>query len=68
MVPPRLNRYVTKESQMKTDRNTDDLSRLLLTILALLSGPPAMSLAQTGGFTYQGRLSDGGTPANGIMT
>jgi len=53
---------------MKTDRNTDDLSRLLLTILALLSGPPAMSLAQTGGFTYQGRLSDGGTPANGIMT
>ena len=49
---------------MKTDRNTDDPSRLLLTILALLIGPPARSLAQTGRFTYQGRLSDGGTPAN----
>ena len=35
---------------------------LLLSIIILAAG---ISLAQTSGFTYQGKLADGGSPANG---
>jgi hypothetical protein len=35
---------------------------LLFSIIVLASGA---CLAQTSAFTYQGRLTDGGTPANG---
>ncbi len=36
---------------------------LLFSIIVLASG---ICLAQTSAFTYQGKLSDGGTPANGV--
>src|SRR5438477_4000558 len=35
---------------------------LLLSIIVLAAG---ISRAQTSGFTYQGKLADGGSPANG---
>src|SRR5437879_6873130 len=38
----------------------------LLIIFTLLLGTAGNSSAQTSMFTYQGRLTDGGTPANGI--
>ena len=38
---------------------------LLLLIALLLSFSSGRALAQTTAFTYQGRLTDGGTPANG---
>src|SRR5438445_276122 len=38
---------------------------LLLLIALLLSFSSGRALAQTTSFTYQGRLTDGGTPANG---
>lgn len=38
---------------------------ILSTLLCLLSGASA-ALGQTTGFTYQGRLADGGTPASGV--
>src|SRR2546430_6205159 len=37
----------------------------LLIIFTLLFGTAGSSSAQTSMFTYQGRLTDGGTPANG---
>ena len=40
-------------------------SILLLLIALLLSFSSGRALAQTTAFTYQGRLTDGGTPANG---
>lgn len=36
---------------------------LLFSIVVLASG---ICLAQTSGFTYQGKLGDGGAPANGV--
>ena len=38
---------------------------ILSTLLCLLCGASA-ALGQTTGFTYQGRLADGGTPAGGV--
>src|SRR5438128_5965697 len=38
---------------------------LLLLIALLLSLSSSRAMAQTSAFTYQGRLTDGGTPANG---
>jgi hypothetical protein len=38
---------------------------ILSTLLCLLCGASA-ALGQTTGFTYQGRLADGGTPASGV--
>ena len=38
---------------------------ILSTLLCLLCGASA-ALAQTTGFTYQGRLADGGTPVSGV--
>ena len=35
---------------------------LLVLMVVMTSG---ISLAQTSGFTYQGKLADGGSPANG---
>jgi hypothetical protein len=40
--------------------------RLILLIVVSLFGIPARLRGQTTGFTYQGRLSDNGAPANGI--
>ena len=39
--------------------------RLIAPLLAFVFGA-STALAQTTGFTYQGRLTDGGTPANGV--
>jgi len=39
-------------------------TRILLTVVLLLLGI-SQALAQTTGFTYQGKLTDGGAPANG---
>src|SRR5712664_3436414 len=43
--------------------NTDSFQLVAIVLLVLLS--PSGAFAQTTGFTYQGRLTDGGTAANG---
>ena len=40
------------------------MTRAMLPLIALIITTPVF--AQTTTFTYQGRLTDGGTPANGI--
>ena len=42
--------------------------KLLLLIPLLLSMAAGTAFGQTTSFTYQGRLTDGGTPANGNST
>src|SRR6266568_3377913 len=53
--------------QMRSNRSRFGCrhSILLLLIALLLSLSSGRALAQTTAFTYQGRLTDGGTPANG---
>src|SRR3989442_3664745 len=53
--------------QMRSNRNRFGCRHaiLLLLIALLLSLSSGRALAQTTAFTYQGRLTDGGTPANG---
>src|SRR6059058_5507476 len=53
--------------QMRSNRSRFGCrhSILLLLIALLLSFSSGRALAQTTAFTYQGRLTDGGTPANG---
>src|SRR5260370_715966 len=48
----------------KQESRLPSLKQLMLIVLALLISASA-AMAQTTSFTYQGRLTDGGTPANG---
>src|SRR3989442_3924768 len=54
--------------QMRSNRNRFGCRHaiLLLLIALLLSLSSGRALAQTTAFTYQGRLTDGGTAANGV--
>jgi hypothetical protein len=51
---------------MRNSRSNSYAKYLLLLIPLVLLATAAAGLAQTPTFTYQGRLTDGGTPANGI--
>jgi hypothetical protein len=49
-----------------TLRHRDNRSLFILPVLVLLLALTATASAQTTGFTYQGRLTDGGNPADGM--
>src|SRR3982751_544698 len=66
VTPARPSLEITKETgAMSETRLPLLISRALFTALLLLAAAAAQASAQTTSFTYQGRLSDGGMPANG---
>src|SRR6516225_2402222 len=56
----------TRQSKLSKNMNTEFVSTALaLLALSTLSSPLSTAFAQGTAFTYQGRLNDGGPPANG---
>src|SRR5712671_2754807 len=58
-------RWLRSWSSNRSPRRVGLRGDRALTVLMLLAATAQSIRAQTGGFTYQGRLADGGTLANG---
>lgn len=55
----------SKNNRLATSSILASFSRLSILLVTLLALTVAVAQAQSSTFTYQGRLTDGGTPANG---